>query len=86
MHCMHCDILGIVWIRTDFSYWQALLVSRFGPKTALKIVEKLRKDILEGKLKLKTGAEIKVSIVGLFLQSYWVWQPLLTWHFTLLNI
>ena len=67
MQCMHCDILGIVWIRTDFSYWQALLVSDFGPKTALKIVEKLRKDILEGKL--NTGAEIKVLIVGLFLHK-----------------
>ena len=38
---------------------KALLVSDFGPKTAVKIVEKLRKDILEGRL--KTGKEIKVS-------------------------
>lgn len=39
---------------------EALLVSDFGPKTAMKIVEKLRKDILEGKL--KTGSEIKISL------------------------
>lgn len=39
---------------------EALLVSDFGPKTAVKIVEKLRKEILEGKL--KTGSEIKVAL------------------------
>lgn len=45
---------------TNFLYGgvQALLVSDFGPKTALKIVDSLRKDILAGKL--KSGAEIKV--------------------------
>ncbi|KAI5054987.1 hypothetical protein GOP47_0030132 [Adiantum capillus-veneris] len=39
---------------------EALLVSDFGPKTAVKIVEKLRKEILEGKL--KTGSEIKAAL------------------------
>lgn len=45
---------------TNFLYAgvQALLVSDFGPKTALKIVDSLRKDILAGKL--KSGAEFKV--------------------------
>lgn len=39
---------------------EALLVSDFGPKTAMKIVEKLRNDILAGKL--KSGPDIKVSL------------------------
>ncbi|MCO5599679.1 hypothetical protein L7F22_053784 [Adiantum nelumboides] len=39
---------------------QALLVADFGPKTAVKIVEKLRKEILEGKL--KTGSDIKAAL------------------------
>ncbi|KAH7294085.1 hypothetical protein KP509_28G055700 [Ceratopteris richardii] len=39
---------------------EALLVSDFGPKTAVKIVEKLQKEILEGKL--KTGSEIKTAL------------------------
>lgn len=38
---------------------QALLVSDFGPKTAMKIVDNLRKDILAGRL--KSGPQIKVS-------------------------
>lgn len=37
---------------------QALLVSDFGPKITIKIVEGLRDDILAGKL--KSGGEIKV--------------------------
>ncbi|MCO5550236.1 hypothetical protein L7F22_003719 [Adiantum nelumboides] len=39
---------------------EALLVADFGPKTAVKIVEKLRKEILEGKL--KTGSDIKAAL------------------------
>lgn len=39
---------------------EALLVADFGPKTAMKIVENLREDILAGKL--KSGSEIKVSL------------------------
>lgn len=37
---------------------QALLVSDFGPKITIKIVESLREDILAAKL--KSGSEIKV--------------------------
>lgn len=37
---------------------QALLVSDFGPRITIKIVESLREDILGGKL--KSGSEIKV--------------------------
>eukprot|EP01018_Ginkgo_biloba_P012541 Gb_23519 [translate_table: standard] len=40
--------------------WKALLVSDFGPKTAIKIVESLRKDILAGNL--KSGQEIKSAL------------------------
>lgn len=38
---------------------QALLVSDFGPRITIKIVESLRDDILSGKL--KSGSEIKVN-------------------------
>jgi hypothetical protein len=38
---------------------QALLISDFGPGTAMKIVESLRKDILNATL--KSGPEIKVG-------------------------
>lgn len=41
--------------------FQALLVSDFGPKTAINIVESLRKEILAGNL--KSGQEIKVTII-----------------------
>lgn len=37
---------------------QILLVSDFGPRITIKIVESLREDILAGKL--KSGSEIKV--------------------------
>lgn len=37
---------------------QALLVSDFGPKITVRIVERLRDDIMSGKL--KSGSEIKV--------------------------
>jgi signal recognition particle GTPase len=37
---------------------QVLLVSDFGPRTAMKIVDGLRKDILKGTL--KSGPDIKV--------------------------
>lgn len=40
-------------------HFQALLVSDFGPRITIKIVENLREDILSGKL--KSGNEIKVS-------------------------
>ena len=39
---------------------QALLVSDFGPKISIKIVDSLRSDILAGKL--KSGNEIKVFL------------------------
>jgi len=39
---------------------EALLVSDFGPKTAMKIVDNLRKDILAGRL--KSGPQIKESL------------------------
>lgn len=39
--------------------FQALLVSDFGPRITIKIVESLREDILSGKL--KSGSEIKVN-------------------------
>eukprot|EP00249_Psilotum_nudum_P001202 c13570_g1_i1 orf=223-1383(-) len=39
---------------------EALLVSDFGPKTAMKIVENLRHEILGGKL--KSGSEIKAAL------------------------
>lgn len=39
---------------------EALLVSDFGPKTAMKIVDALRKDILAGRL--KSGPQIKESL------------------------
>ncbi|KAL9273908.1 Cell division protein FtsY homolog, chloroplastic-like protein [Drosera capensis] len=39
---------------------EALLVSDFGPKITIKIVESLRKDILTGKL--KSGSEIKEAL------------------------
>lgn len=40
---------------------QALLVSDFGPRITIKIVESLREDILSGKL--KSGSEIKVNVM-----------------------
>ncbi|GAB2217312.1 hypothetical protein Droror1_Dr00000485 [Drosera rotundifolia] len=39
---------------------EALLVSDFGPKITIKVVESLRKDILAGKL--KSGSEIKEAL------------------------
>ncbi|KAG0587496.1 hypothetical protein KC19_2G168600 [Ceratodon purpureus] len=39
---------------------EALLVSDFGPKTAMKIVDALRKDILAGRL--KSGPQIKEAL------------------------
>lgn len=44
-----------------FSFYldQALLVSDFGPRISMKIVDSLRDDILAGKL--KSGNEIKVA-------------------------
>ena len=44
-----------------FFWIKALLVSDFGPKITIKIVESLRDDILAGKL--KSGSEIKVLIM-----------------------
>ncbi|KAI7731785.1 hypothetical protein M8C21_009180 [Ambrosia artemisiifolia] len=41
---------------------EALLVSDFGPKITIKIVESLRDDIYAGKL--KSGTEIKASVVN----------------------
>ena len=38
---------------------QALLVSDFGPKISFRIVDTLREEIRDGKL--KSGAEIKVN-------------------------
>lgn len=48
-------LLGI-----GLSVGQALLISDFGPKTAMKIVDSLRKDILAGRL--KSGPQIKVPV------------------------
>ncbi|KAK1258064.1 hypothetical protein QJS04_geneDACA007030 [Acorus gramineus] len=45
---------------------EALLVSDFGPKISIKIVESLRSDILAGKL--KTGSEIKDALKKSVLQ------------------
>jgi len=42
---------------------QALLVSDFGPKISFRIVDTLREEIRDGKL--KSGAEIKVNSIGL---------------------
>ncbi|EFJ27810.1 hypothetical protein SELMODRAFT_77470 [Selaginella moellendorffii] len=39
---------------------EALLISDFGPRTAIKIVDGLRKDVLAAKL--KTGQEIKLAL------------------------
>jgi fused signal recognition particle receptor len=39
---------------------EALLVSDFGPKITVRIVERLREDIMSGKL--KSGSEIKVDL------------------------
>lgn len=40
---------------------QALLVSDFGPRITVRIVERLRDDIMSGKL--KSGSEIKVNLI-----------------------
>ena len=45
-------------MRFGIYLFQALLVSDFGPRITIKIVESLRDDILAGKL--KSGSEIKV--------------------------
>lgn len=50
-------------IRFYFCLIQALLVSDFGPKITIKIVESLRDDIYGGKL--KSGSEIKVMLITL---------------------
>lgn len=55
----------VLWERKDFNSLgctlaQVLLVSDFGPKTALKIVDTIRKDILAGRL--KSGPQIKVDV------------------------
>jgi hypothetical protein len=42
---------------------QALLVSDFGPKISFRIVDTLREEIRDGKL--KSGPEIKVNSIGL---------------------
>lgn len=44
----------------SFDLFQALLVSDFGPRISMKIVDSLRDDILAGKL--KSGAEIKEAL------------------------
>ncbi|MFS7955875.1 putative signal-recognition particle receptor FtsY, SRP/SRP receptor [Helianthus anomalus] len=44
---------------------EALLVSDFGPKITIKIAESLRDDIYAGKL--KSGTEIKASVVNVIL-------------------
>lgn len=58
------------WIQVILWNWlgfllfhQALLVSDFGPKITIKIVESLRDDIYGGKL--KSGSEIKVMLITL---------------------
>lgn len=60
-----CSILelnyGFSGICCCFFWIKALLVSDFGPKITIKIVESLRDDILAGKL--KSGSEIKVLIM-----------------------
>ncbi|KAF3575434.1 hypothetical protein YC2023_048741 [Brassica napus] len=45
---------------------QALLVSDFGPKITVRIVERLRDDIMSGKL--KSGSEIKDALKGSVLE------------------
>lgn len=40
---------------------QALLVADFGPRTSLKIIDAIRKDILAGEI--KSGEEIKVCLL-----------------------
>ncbi|KAJ0483834.1 putative signal recognition particle, SRP54 subunit, GTPase domain, AAA+ ATPase [Helianthus annuus] len=60
---MSCCCIGICRIRIEF--WMrlkrlALLVSDFGPKITIKIVESLRDDIYAGKL--KSGTEIKDAL------------------------
>jgi len=54
------DYWSYEWVL--FAKFQALLVSDFGPKITIKIVESLREDILAGKL--KSGNEIKVLILS----------------------
>ena len=46
------------FLEVQFCLLQALLVSDFGPKITVRIVERLRDDIMSGKL--KSGTEIKV--------------------------
>lgn len=66
-------------------FHQALLVSDFGPKITIKIVEGLRDDIYGGKL--KSGSEIKVMLITLslcmigmdFLFGFDVTRITLTW-------
>lgn len=48
---------------------QALLVSDFGPKISFRIVDTLRDEIRDGKL--KSGAEIKVNSFARSLESKW---------------
>ena len=50
---------------------QALLVSDFGPKISFRIVDTLREEIRDGKL--KSGAEIKVNLIsrmGFYFECY----------------
>ncbi|KAL6290186.1 hypothetical protein ACE6H2_007696 [Prunus campanulata] len=44
----------------ELEEFQALMVSEFGPKITIKIVESLREDIVAGKL--KSGSEIKEAL------------------------
>ncbi|KAK6920179.1 Signal recognition particle, SRP54 subunit, GTPase domain [Dillenia turbinata] len=59
---LRVDVLAIESIGFEvlYNFKRALLVSDFGPKITIKIVEGLREDILAGKL--KSGSEIKDAL------------------------
>lgn len=52
-------------------------MSDFGPKITIKIVESLRDDIYAGKL--KSGTEIKASVMNVILFSFFSWLTFGLW-------
>jgi hypothetical protein len=60
--CPICSVLMML-LADAHPVTQALLVSDFGPKISFRIVDTLREEIRDGKL--KSGAEIKVNSIGL---------------------
>lgn len=58
-------------------------MSDFGPKITIKIVERLREDILAGKL--KSGNEIKVLMLSFCIQDINLLLPELNFMFIVAN-